>query len=114
MSTRNAGQRRSSFLSRLWPFGCGENNVSSLIESTRRLNELSAHMEAQNRKLLDDIYEDENRVRDWELTVIGSDGESHVMPLRCSRKQVRKVKIAIHAAGGDALAVEQNCGVCVA
>jgi hypothetical protein len=65
-------------------------------------------LERLNAQLLDDLIEDENRDRDWELTLIGTDESRHVVPLRCSRKLIRKVKLAVFAAGGDAFAVESE------
>lgn len=81
--------------------------ADSLFAAAHSMNAFADRVEAENRRMLDEIIEDENRIRNWELTVIGSDGEEHQIPLRCSRKQVRKIKLAIFDADGDALAVER-------
>jgi hypothetical protein len=71
-------------------------------------NGISADLEEQNRRMLDAIIEDENRLRQWVVTLIGSDGVEHTIPVESSRKLVRKLKLAMYEVGGDAFAAEQS------
>lgn len=80
--------------------------IARLNQATADLNVFADRMATENRRMLDAMIEDENRPRNWKLVVIGTDGARHSIPLKCSLKQVRKIKIAIHDADGDALAVE--------
>lgn len=92
-----------------WPFSFGakDGTLARLNDATARLDTFADRLEAENQRMLNAMIEDDTRLRTWKLTVIGTDEERHVIPLKCSRKQVRKIKIAVHDANGDALAVKR-------